>query len=140
MRRRTLLSGIVGLGGLLAGCAGPGAEVTRPSTGEVDVTFRTVADREVDIALELVDGEGRTVDSMRSAFPPDQPGAPSFFAAGLARGPYSLTVGTGSATETVSWSVTECPRLELLVTVGTDAGLRIERTCVRTMTEPATAR
>lgn len=125
-----------GIAVLGAGCTGPGSEVQRRPTGEVDVQFRTEADRDYQLRVELRDGDGDIVDAFDSGLPPDRTPGPSFYVGGLPNGSYSMTIETERDRATVEWSVAECPRLDLVVTGLADGNLRVERTCSEATTEP----
>ncbi len=127
MDRRAVL-GLLATGAtLLSACTQP--TVTERPTGEIDVEFKTEATRDYVIKLELLDTDGNIEDEFESGFPPDQEGAPSYFSAGLSNGPYTIAIETEAERETFEWSITDCPRLDVDVTVRADGQLDIERTC-----------
>ena len=127
MKRRAVLGSTASAVGMLSGCSRePAAE---PSTGEIDVTFETRATRSYDVSLQLVDADGETVDEMESAFPPDQDGAPSFYAGGLTNGPYTVTIETDVDSTTFEWSVTNCRLMELDVTITKDGLVEYDSRC-----------
>lgn len=127
MQRRAVL-GLIAAGVTVgSGCTEP--SVTERPTGEIDVVFSTNATRDVLIRFELVDADGNIEDEFESGFPPDQAGAPSYYSAGLTNGPYTVAIETDADRETFEWSITDCPRLAVDVTVLADGRLDIERTC-----------
>ena len=127
MDRRTVL-GLMATGvTVLSGCGQP--TVTDRPTGEIDIVFSTEATRDFLIHVELVDADGNIEDEFESGFPPDQEGSPSYFSAGLSNGPYTVAIETEAERETFEWSITDCPQLEVDVTVLADGQLEIERTC-----------
>ena len=132
MERREVLGLMAAVGPVFGGCLQP--TVTERPTGEIDIEFRTEATRDYLVQFELVDAGGNIEDEFESGFPPDQEGAPSYFSAGLADGPYTVTVGTEAERETFEWSISDCPRLDVDVTVLSDGRLEIDRTCSETAT------
>ena len=127
MDRRAVLGLIVTGATVGSGCTQP--TITERPTGEIDVAFSTEATRDVLIQLELVDADGNIEDEFESGFPPEQEGTPSYYSGGLSNGPYTVTIGTEAERETFEWSITDCPRLDVDVTVLADGQLEIERTC-----------
>ena len=127
MNRRAVLGLVATAGGVLGGCGQP--TVTERPTGEIDVEFRTEATRSYLIRFRLRDANGDVADEFESEFPPDQPGAPSFFGAGLVDGPYTVTVETDADSTSFEWSITDCPRLDVEVTLLADGRLDVERIC-----------
>ena len=61
--------------------------------------------------------DGESVDGFETEFPPDHTPGPSFYAGGLANGPYTFTIETDADRASVEWSIHECSRLTLVVTV-----------------------
>lgn len=114
-------------GGLLSGCTDP--TITEHPTGEIDVEFRTEATQSYTIWFRLVDTDGETTDEFESEFPPDHTGGPSFYAAGLARDPYTVTIETETDRTRFEWSISECRSLDVDVTVLADGRLEVARRC-----------
>ena len=129
MFRRGVLHWLAAGLGAAAGCAGPVVEVTERPTGEIDVAFRTEADRSHRVRLRLEDADGRLVDELDSEFPPDHTPGPSFYGGGLSRGPYAVTIETDVDRTSFEWSVVDCPRLDVTVTVLADGSLEVDRAC-----------
>ncbi|RMB18509.1 hypothetical protein ATH50_1970 [Haloplanus aerogenes] len=127
MNRRETLGVMASVVAVISGCSQP--EVTERPTGEVDIAFSTEADRDYLIRVEVVDADGTLEDEFETAFPPDQQGAPSYYSSGLANGPYTITIQTEAEQETLEWSITDCPSLEVSVTVLADGQLEVDRTC-----------
>ena len=127
MDRRTALGTMATGVTVLSGCMRP--TVTERPTGEIDIVFSTEATRDFLIQFELVDADGNIEDEFESGFPPGQEGAPSYYSTGLSNGPYTVAIETEAERETFEWSINDCPRLDVDVTVLADGQLNIERTC-----------
>lgn len=112
---------------VLGGCGQP--TVTERPPGEIDIVFSTEALREFFIHVEVVDADGNIEDKFESGFPPYQEGTPSYFSAGLSTGTYTVAIETEAERETFEWSLTDCSRIGVDVTVLVDGQLDVERTC-----------
>ncbi|WP_284013480.1 hypothetical protein [Halobaculum litoreum] len=127
MNRREALGAVAAATAAVAGCSSP--TVTERPTGEVDVTFRTEADTEYTVRLSLTDGGGTVVEEFESPVPPGRSDGPSFYAGGLADGPYTLAVETAADAVELEWDPGDCASLAVGVTVTADGRLRVERDC-----------
>lgn len=112
---------------LLSGCTQP--TVTERPSGEIDIVFSTEATRDVLFQVELIDADGNIEAEFETGFPPDQEGAPSYFSAGLSNGPYTVVIETEAEREAFEWSIADCQRLDVDVTILADEQVEIERTC-----------
>lgn len=127
MNRRQVLGLVTTFGAAVSGCSRP--TVTEQPSGEIDVSFTTTASESYLIRFRLVDADGTVAEQFESEFPPDQTEAPSFFGTGFANGPYTVTIETDVDSASFEWSVTDCPRLDVDVTLLANGRLEYEGTC-----------
>lgn len=127
MKRRDALGALTAFGAALTGCSMPTG--MGQSGGKLEVSFTTTATERYPIKLQLLDADGTVIDEFETELSPGQTETPTFSESGFDSGPYTVSIESDADSASFEWSVTDCPRLELDVTLRDDGRLEYDGTC-----------